>query len=76
MTVDPRMASPENPEARLEEISEALLRIASLDFDHPLPCRGDGTVLDGVVGCINMLAEELAVHVSEQARLALDLVSP
>jgi PAS domain S-box-containing protein len=30
-------------------------------------------VIDGVVGCINMLAEELAVHVKEQARLSLEL---
>ncbi len=70
VTIDP--PSPES-DARLEEISEALLRIASLDFGHPLLCRGDGTVLDGVVGCINMLAEELAVHVNEQACRAVEL---
>jgi two-component system, NtrC family, sensor kinase len=73
LTIDPRGAPAADTEARLDEISEALLRIASLDFEHPLPCRDDGTVIDGVIGCINMLAEELAVHVKEQARRSLDL---
>jgi signal transduction histidine kinase len=73
VTADPRGAPAADGEARLDEIAEGLLRIASLDFEHPLACRGDGTVIDGVIGCINMLAEELAVHVKEQARRSLDL---
>ncbi|MDB5221286.1 MAG: sensor protein [Myxococcaceae bacterium] len=61
------------PMERLEEIADALFRIASLDFDHPLECRGDETVLDGVVGCINMLAEELRAHLDARARASQEL---
>src|SRR5207253_714034 len=60
-------------DARLTQVAEALFKIASLDFDHSLECRGDGTVLDAVVGCINMLAEELRATLAERARLYNDL---
>jgi endonuclease/exonuclease/phosphatase family metal-dependent hydrolase len=58
---------------RLEEIAEGLYRTAALDFDHPLECRGDDTVLDGVVGAINMLAEELRSHLDAQVRASREL---
>ncbi len=65
--------APAEPVERLEEIAEGLYRIAALDFEHPIECRGDETVIDGVVGSINMLAEELQSHLDAQARAAREL---
>ncbi len=70
----PSLSSAESM-ARLEEIAEGLYRIAALDFDHPLECRGDNTVLDGVVGSINMLAEELRSHLEAQVRASRELAA-
>lgn len=60
-------------EARLEEIAEALCRIAALDFSQSLEVKGDETVLDSVVGTINMLAEELRANIEERTRILLEL---
>ncbi|TMQ16397.1 MAG: histidine kinase, partial [Deltaproteobacteria bacterium] len=37
------------------------------------PITGDGGVLDGVVGCINMLGEELASYIDERGRIEREL---
>jgi PAS domain S-box-containing protein len=65
--------APEPADERLEEIAKAMFELASLNFGPPMRCRGDGSLLDGVVGCINMLSEELQVHLEERANASREL---
>jgi signal transduction histidine kinase/CheY-like chemotaxis protein len=51
---------------RMEEISTALFRIASLDFSEPLVPEQDGSLADGMVAGINMLAEEVQAQLAER----------
>ena len=60
-------------EKRLNEIAEALYRLASLDFTAKLELQGDGGLLDAVGGCINMLSEELEAHLDERSRVERSL---
>ncbi|MFO0751171.1 MAG: ATP-binding protein [Myxococcota bacterium] len=60
-------------EARLEQVAEALFRLAALDFGPSPPVLGDGSVLDAVAGCIGMLSEELQAHLDERNRVAQEL---
>jgi two-component system chemotaxis sensor kinase CheA len=60
-------------ELHLEEVAEALYRLASLDFTSRYAIRGDGSVIDAVAGCINMLSEELAAHLDERSRIEREL---
>ena len=46
----------------LDELSDAIFGLASLDFTRTLRVSGDGTVMDGLRGCVNMLSEELAAQ--------------
>lgn len=50
------------------EIGDAIFKLASLDFTHTVPVSEDGTVLDGLRGGVNMLAEELAAGHRELVR--------
>ena len=52
--------------SRLEEVAGALFALASLDFTRRCVLRDDGSVLDAVVGCVNMLAEELSAVFEER----------
>jgi PAS domain S-box-containing protein len=54
-------------ELGLQEVADSLFAMASLDFTRRCAVRDDGSVLDAVVGCINMLAEELAAVFEERA---------
>jgi signal transduction histidine kinase len=63
----------QDTEARLDSIAETLFGLASLDFSRRSELRGDGSVLDGVVGCINMLGEELASYLEERERIEREL---
>lgn len=58
-------------EQGLDELSDAIFGLASLDFTRTLPVSGDGTVMDGVRGCVNMLSEELEAHHCEMERVNL-----
>jgi signal transduction histidine kinase len=60
-------------ERRLDSIAETLYGLASLDFSRRSEVCGDGGVLDGVVGCINMLGEELATYIDERGRIEREL---
>jgi signal transduction histidine kinase len=60
-------------EERLDSIADTLFGLASLDFSRRSEIRGDGGVLDGVVGCINMLGEELASYIEERGRIEREL---
>jgi signal transduction histidine kinase len=60
-------------EVRLESVADTLFGLASLDFSRRSVVRGDGGVLDGVVGCINMLGEELASYLEERERVEREL---
>ncbi|HEX3758592.1 MAG TPA: ATP-binding protein [Kofleriaceae bacterium] len=60
-------------ELRLDSIADTLFGLASLDFSRRTEIRGDGGVLDGVVGCINMLGEELAAYLEERGRVEREL---
>ena len=46
-------------ESRLRELAESMFAIASLDFSQKPTLRDDGTVLDGLAGCVLMLSEEI-----------------
>jgi signal transduction histidine kinase len=67
------VAAARDTDARLDAIANTLFGLASLDFSHRVTIRGDGSVLDGVVGCINMLREELASYVDERTRIEREL---
>ncbi|KFE70787.1 ATP-binding protein [Hyalangium minutum] len=54
--------SPPSSDAALQEVADALFGIAALDFSKRPQLRGDGSVLDAVIGCVNMLSEELAAY--------------
>jgi len=56
-------------EARLDSIADTLFGLASLDFSRRSALVGDGSLLDGVVACINMLGEELAAYIEERDRI-------
>ncbi len=60
-------------EARLDSIADTLFGLASLDRSRRSEIRGDGGVLDGVAGCINMLGEELASYLEERERVEREL---
>jgi signal transduction histidine kinase len=60
-------------ERRLDSIADTLFGLASLDFSRRSEITGDGGVLDGVVGCINMLGEELASYIEERGRVEREL---
>jgi signal transduction histidine kinase len=60
-------------EARLQEVADALFRLASLDFSDPPTTYNDGSVLDGVIGCVAMLSEELQAHLDARARFESEL---
>jgi PAS domain S-box-containing protein len=60
-------------QVRLEDISAALLRIATLDFATPLAILMDGTATDATCGAINMLAEELQFQLAERDRTEQEL---
>ena len=60
-------------EARLGYVAEALYRTAALDFSTKAELIGDDSVLDAVLGCVNMLAEELEAHLKERSRIERDL---
>jgi signal transduction histidine kinase len=59
---------------QLTVLGEALYRLASLDFSRTLDVRGDGSILDGIRGCVNMLAEELGASHRElvEAKLSAE----
>ena len=60
-------------EQRLQEVAEALFRLAALDFSVSPVLRGDGSVLDAVMGCVSMLSEELASYVEQRSVIELEL---
>jgi signal transduction histidine kinase len=60
-------------ERRLDSIADTLFGLASLDFSRRSEICGDGGVLDGVVGCINMLGEELQSYIEERGRIEREL---
>jgi signal transduction histidine kinase len=60
-------------EVRLHAVADTLFGLASLDFSRRAVIRGDGSVLDGVVGCINMLGEELQSFLEDRERIEHEL---
>jgi signal transduction histidine kinase len=58
---------------RLQEVADALFGLASLDFSNRPALRGDGSVLDAVVGCVNMLSEELSAHLQQRTATEQEL---
>jgi len=54
-------------EQRLQQVADALFRLAALDFSERPPLRGDGSVLDAVIGCVHMLSEELAAYLEQRS---------
>ncbi len=60
-------------EQRLQEVANALFKLAALDFSERPVLKGDGSVLDAVMGCVNMLAEELAAYLSQRAAIEQEL---
>jgi two-component system NtrC family sensor kinase len=62
-------------ESRLQEISDALFALASLDFSRPPIVRDDGTAVDAAAACVAMLGEELSAHLTERQRIAEQLLN-
>jgi len=60
-------------DARLEEIAQSLFALAARDFSRRPKVRGDGSLLDAVSGCVNMLAEELAAYHQQRDQLEQEL---
>ncbi|WP_375768212.1 response regulator [Archangium gephyra] len=58
---------------RLQEVADALFGLASLDFSKRPGLRGDGSVLDAVVGCVNMLSEELSAYLGQRTAAEQEL---
>lgn len=58
---------------RLQEVADTLFGLASLDFSKRPEVKGDGSVLDAVIGCVNMLSEELAAHVQQRTAIEQEL---
>jgi signal transduction histidine kinase len=58
------------PDEVLQELADVLFGMAALDFSKRTPIRGDGSVLDAVIGCVNMLSEEMAAY--HQQRMAIE----
>jgi signal transduction histidine kinase len=49
-------------ERDIDELGDVIFRLASLDFGPALEVTGDGSIFDGIRGCVNMLSEELEVR--------------
>ena len=60
-------------DARLDGLAETLFGLATLDFGRRAKLHDDGSVLDAVVACVNMLAEELISYTEERGRIERDL---
>jgi signal transduction histidine kinase/CheY-like chemotaxis protein len=60
-------------EQRLQEVADALFRLAALDFSERPSLRGDGSVLDAVMGCVRMLSEELAAYHEQRSAIEQEL---
>jgi signal transduction histidine kinase len=58
---------------RLQEVADALFALAALDFSKRPALKGDGSVLDAVIGCVNMLSEELAAYVEQRSAIEQEL---
>jgi signal transduction histidine kinase/ActR/RegA family two-component response regulator len=58
---------------RLQEVADTLFGLASLDFSRRPEVKGDGSVLDAVIGCVNMLSEELAAHIEQRTAVEQEL---
>ncbi len=54
---------------RLAELAAALSALAALDFSRAPKVVGDGTMIDGLAGCVAMLGEELEAQFAERARI-------
>jgi PAS domain S-box-containing protein len=64
--VEQEAAAQRNTESGLQEVADSLFALASLDFTRRSVLRDDGSLLDAVVGCVNMLAEELSAVFEER----------
>jgi two-component system cell cycle sensor histidine kinase/response regulator CckA len=60
-------------EQRLQEVADALFSLAALDFSKRPSLKGDGSVLDAVMGCVIMLSEELTAHLQQRAATEQEL---
>jgi two-component system cell cycle sensor histidine kinase/response regulator CckA len=58
---------------RLQEVADALVGMAALDFSKRPKLKDDGSVLDAVISCVNMLSEELAVYLQQRAAIEQQL---
>jgi two-component system cell cycle sensor histidine kinase/response regulator CckA len=54
-------------------VADALFRLAALDFSESPRLRGDGSVLDAVMGCVNMLSEELSAYLEQRSAIEQEL---
>jgi signal transduction histidine kinase len=61
-------------ESRLQEITDSLYALASLDFSKTPRVSDDGSLIDAAAACVMMLAEELQAHLEERQRAAEKLV--
>jgi signal transduction histidine kinase len=67
-SIERRLAASVDTELGLEELGDAIFRLASLDFSQTLQLRGDDSVLDGIRSCVNMLSEELGANQRQLTR--------
>jgi two-component system cell cycle sensor histidine kinase/response regulator CckA len=58
---------------RLQEVADALFGLASLDFSKRPTLKGDGSVLDAVIGGVNMLSEELSAYLLQRTAIEQEL---
>jgi signal transduction histidine kinase len=68
-----QLAHLQESEQRLQEVADALFRLAALDFSKRPSLKGDGSVLDAVVGCVSMLSEELSAYLEQRSAIEQEL---
>jgi signal transduction histidine kinase len=68
-----QMAHPLGPDQGLQEVADALIGLASLDFSKRPTLKGDGSLLDAVIGCVNMLSEELSAYHLQRTAIEQEL---
>jgi two-component system, cell cycle sensor histidine kinase and response regulator CckA len=68
-----QMSHQQESDQGLQEVADALFGLASLDFSKRPTLKGDGSVLDAVIGCVNMLSEELSAYVVQRAAVEQEL---
>jgi two-component system sensor kinase FixL len=61
----PRQGIPEDQASRLHEISDAIFRVASGDFEVKLPITAELDEIDGIARGVSMLAEEIGERVHD-----------